>query len=378
METYRKPKGSLISYFSNKVKNHGGINLAQGIPGFAPPPELLESLQQQSLEGHHQYAPSHGDSTLLAILAARYSKTIDVTTKSILIVQGATEALNLVIIYLRQLLNRSFTVMSFDPSYESYKNLPPIYGCKFVAYPLNENNSFDPEELRLFMQKNDVKLLFYASPGNPYGKVFTKEETDALLTLSREEDIFIAIDAVYRELYFEKRPYIPIESFNHRIFYINSFSKVFSITGWRIGYLIAHQIHMPAIRSIHDYTGLCAPNLFQKALADYLPKNHFGRPYVEGIREILGHNFTTMKTTLQQLGFSVPRIDGGYFVWGKLPAGFPDGFKTAMKLYENQELATIPGEHFSDRAKDYLRLNIARPEEEVEEACRRLTTFFSK
>ena len=140
--------------------------------------------------------------------------------------------------------------MAFDPAYESYKNLPPIYGCEYVAYPFNENNSFDTEELRFFIRKNSVKLIFFSSPGNPYGKVFTKEETEALLNLSREEDCFIAIDAVYRELYFGKRPYIPMELFNHRVFYINSFSKVFSITGWRIGYLLAHQLHMGTVTFI--------------------------------------------------------------------------------------------------------------------------------
>lgn len=378
METHHKPAGSLISFFSNKVKHHGGINLAQGIPGFSPPPELLDSLERLTREGHHQYAPGNGDHDLLTILAARYSKAIDVTTKNLLVVQGATEALNLVIIYLKQLLNRPFTIMAFDPSYESYKNLPPLYGCRFVSFPFNNSDSFDSEELRAFVRKNDVKLLFFSSPGNPYGKVFTKEETDALLSLSRDEDFFVAIDAVYRELYFGKRPYIPLESFNHRVFYINSFSKIFSITGWRIGYLLAHQIHMPAIRAIHDYTGLCAPNLFQKALADYLGKNHFGRPYVEEIREKLGHNFNLMKTTLQELGFYIPSINGGYFVWGELPQGYIDGFKTAMELYEEQQVATIPGEHFSNRHKAYLRLNIARPVEEVEEACTRLATFFSR
>lgn len=378
MEIHTKPSGSLISYFSNKVKQHGGINLAQGIPGFQPPKELLESLQVNAANGFHQYAPGIGDAGLLNLLAARYSKEIDLTTNNFLIVQGATEALNLIIIYLKKFLGRSFTIMAFDPAYESYKNLPSLYGCKFLPFPLKKDGSFDPEDVRLAVRENDVKLLFYCTPGNPYGKVFSREETESLIKLARDEDFFIAVDAVYKDLYFTKKPYLPIEHLSHRLFYVNSFSKMFSITGWRIGYLIAHQSHMPGIRSIHDYTGLCASHLYQRAIADYMLNYRCGKPYTEELRFVLAENYQLMKNTLEEVGFTIPVADGGYFVWARLPEGYNDGFDVAMNLYEEQKVATIPGEHFSKNTAAFLRLNIARPKEEILEACIRIKRFFEK
>ena len=378
MERHTKPSGSLISFFSNKVKQNGGINLAQGIPGFPPPEKLINILLSHSTNGFHQYAPGNGDAGLLNLLTARYSKEIDLTNNNFLIVQGATEALNLIIIYLKQFIGKSITIMAFDPAYESYKNLPALYGCKFVPFQLAEDGSFDPEKLRDAVRENDVKLLFYCTPGNPYGKVFSKEETETLLKISRDEDFFIAVDAVYRDLYFTKKPYLPLEHFNHRLFYVNSFSKMLSITGWRIGYLIAHQSHMPGIRAIHDYTGLCASHLYQRVIADYLLDDRCGKPYTEILRATLAKNYNTLKYTLTDAGFTIPTADGGYFVWAKLPNGFTDGFEVAMDLYEEEKVATIPGEHFSETSKAYLRFNIARPTEEIIEAGIRIKRFFEK
>ena len=378
MERYTKPSGSLISFFSNKVKQQGGINLAQGIPGFQPPEKLINYLIMHSTNGFHQYAPGNGDKALLNLLTARYSKEVDLTTKNFLIVQGATEALNLIIIYLKQFLGKPFAIMAFDPTYESYKNLPTLYGCTFIPFPLNPDGSFDPEKVSAVARENEVKLLFYCTPGNPYGKVFSREETENLLRIAREEDFFVAVDAVYRDLYYTKKPYIPLEHMSHRLFYINSFSKMLSITGWRIGYLIAHQSHMPGIRAIHDYTGLCASHLYQRAIADYLLNDRCGKPYTEVIRTTLAENYNLLKNVLAEIGFTIPNADGGYFVWAKLPSGYPDGFEVAMDLFEEQKVATIPGEHFSENSKDYLRFNIARPKEEILEASQRIKCFFEK
>ena len=378
MARYQKPTGSLISFFSNKVKQQGGINLAQGIPGFQPPEKLINCLLEQSSNNVHQYAPGNGESSLLNLLTARYSKEVELTTNNFLIVQGATEALNLIIIYLKQFFGKPFSIMAFDPAYESYKNLPALYGCNFIPVPLNEDGSFDPETVSAIARENDVKLLFYCTPGNPYGKVFTKEETETLLKIAREEDFFVAVDAVYRDLYFTKKPYVPLEYMSHRLFYINSFSKMLSITGWRIGYLIAHQSHIPGIRAIHDYTGLCASHLYQRAIAEYLLLDRYGKPYTEVLRLILADNFKLLKGALEEVGFSIPVTDGGYFVWAKLPEGYTDGFEVAMDLYEEQRVATIPGEHFSENAKTYLRFNIARPKEEILEASQRIKRFFEK
>jgi len=148
------------------------------------------------------------------------------------------------------------------------------------------------------------------------------------------------------------------------------------ITGWRIGYLISHESHMDGIKSIHDYIGLCAPSLLQHALADYLKESAFAKDFTASFRSNVKISFDTLTQTLVQLGFSIPTIDGGCFVWAKLPQGWNDGFEFAIQLYEEQQVAVIPGEHFSINKKDWIRFNVARPLNEIDAACKGLKTFF--
>ncbi len=372
MSAYQKPNGSYISYFSNMVKQKGGINLAQGIPGFDPPTELISRLKDAADLKVHQYAPGVGNFQLLDLIASQYK----VSTNNLLVVQGATESLSLIYTYINKLLSGKFAVLSFEPAYESYLQLPKIFGQKFIHYPLNNNNSVSFDELSKTIKDEEVKLVFVSSPGNPYGKIWSKHEVDELIKQSEKLGFYIVFDAVYESLYFNEPPYIPYDRLSPNLFIANSFSKMLCITGWRIGYLISHESHMDGIKSIHDYIGLCAPSLFQHALADYLKESGFAKDFSASFRSNVKTSFDTLTQTLVQLGFLIPTIDGGCFVWAKLPQGWNDGFEFASQLYEEQQVAVISGEHFSINKKDWIRFNVARPLNEIEAACKGLKTFF--
>lgn len=376
-ERYQKPEGSYISFMSNKVKAYGGINLAQGIPGFDPPKELLEQLNKSVYDKVHQYAPGDGNRKLLELLIEHYQNDFLFKYDNFLVVQGATEALSLLMVYLKKNINTEFSTLAFDPVYESYMNLPAIFNTGFQSFHFNKNGSVDFESLQKRCIEHNVKVIFLNTPGNPYGKIWSEQEIKKLLNICFKHNIYLIIDAVYRELYFEKKPYIPLEFFNKNIFYINSFSKVLSITGWRIGYLIAHKEHMQKIKAIHDYTGLCAPSVLQVAIAGYLQNSNYGKKYIEDIRKKLSINFSRLSTVLRNLSFIIPPIDGGYFIWTRLPEEFSDGFKLAIDLYDKAKVAVIPGEHFSANATNFIRVNIARQEEEIEKGIHQLTEFFS-
>ena len=257
---YQKPTGSYISFMSNKVKMYGGINLAQGIPGYNPPAELTKILSRIAETKIHQYAPGNGNNELLDLLLGKYQKEYEFSKDDFLITQGGTEALSLLYTYFNKILPKPFSALAFEPVYESYRYLPGVFNTGFVPFSFKDDFSVDFEKLERCCVENHVKVIFLGSPGNPYGKIWTKDEMDKLIDLTNYLNIYLVLDAVYKELYFEEKPYIPLHRFNPNLFYTNSFSKLFSITGWRIGYLIAHQEHMQKIKSIHDYTGLCAPD----------------------------------------------------------------------------------------------------------------------
>ncbi len=370
-----KPNGSYISYFSNLVKQNGGINLAQGIPGFQPPAELRNTLKELVDSNIHQYAPGLGNFRLLNQIYSYYSKFFCVDIDNFLVVQGATEAISLLYTYLTQKLDGDFSVLSFDPAYESYSQLPQIFDHPFVSYPLNSEFSIDFDDFKKAITEKNVKIVFLSSPGNPFGKTWSKDEVNHLVRLAEEMDFYIVFDAVYKDLYFDNEPYLPLQHNSPNVFYVNSFSKMLCITGWRIGYLYAHEQHRKAIRSIHDYIGLCAPSILQEALATYLEEYDFGSEFVEGFRNKVKANFNYLAPLLERLGFTIPPTNGGCFIWAKLPKGLNDGFDFASELYSKVGVATIPGEHFSKNYASWLRINIARPSEEIKKAAGLIEQF---
>ncbi|GEM_PF-211553 len=375
MGKYDLPEGSLISFMSNKVKKEGGINLAQGIPGFDPPPELLDSLESVVQKPVHQYAPGTGNNTLVDQLTDYYSKEGSFKRENLLVCTGATEAITLLYIYLSNIIKENYTVLAFDPAYESYKHLPRIFGQGYIPFPLEDYEHVDFEKLEKTIKTDNVKLVFITSPGNPLGKIWSRGEIEKLIDLSEKYGFYIIFDAVYKDLYFSEKPYMPFEHIGERLFYVNSFSKKYSITGWRIGYMITSAKHMEKIRSIHDYTHLSSPSPLQHAIALYNSKSNFGEDYLKKMRERLGNSFTLLKNALTGLGFSTAKAGGGYFIWTQLPEEFTDDFKFAVDLYENKKVAVIPGVHFTGKSRRFIRLNFARKEDELKEAIERLEEF---
>lgn len=375
MGKYDLPDGSLISFMSNKVKEQGGINLAQGIPGFDPPGELLSSLHSVINEPVHQYAPGTGNNKLTGQLAEYYSTEGNFNRENLLVCTGATEGIALLYIYISRLIKGNYTVLAFDPAYESYRHLPRIFGQRYIDFPLDNYEEVDYEKLEKTIKEENVKLLFIASPGNPLGKIWSGGEIEKIIELSEKYRFYIIFDAVYRDLYFDEKPFMPMSHIGERLFYVNSFSKKYSITGWRIGYIITSAKHMQKIRSIHDYTHLSSPSPLQHAIALYNAKTNFGEDYLAGMRDNLGRSFSLLKDELTGLGFSPAAAGGGYFLWARLPAEYKDDFSFAIDLFDNKKVAVIPGVHFTKQSRRFIRLNFARKVDELNEAIKRLKDF---
>jgi aspartate/methionine/tyrosine aminotransferase len=371
------PKGSLISYMSTMVKERGGVNLAQGLPGFEPPQELKNILSEVAQLPLHQYPPGIGNFKILDLLENQYSKYMEICRDNLLVTQGATEAISLLYLYLKNLIGHSFSVMAFGPAYESYSQLPKYFGQEFVEAQMNNDGSFDVDLIEETIRRKKVKIFFVASPANPYGHIMSKQNIEQIIEICKRNQCYVIFDAVYKELYYEKPPYIPYEHIGPHVFYVNSFSKLLSITGWRVGYMVAHQSHMQDIRRMHDYTGLCANSVAQEAIAIYLEQNNMGLDYVADLRVKFYASYQRMSQVLKNLGFQIPKTDGGYFIWSQLPEGYDDGFETAVDLYERTAVATVPGIHFSHSAKKYIRFNIARTDDDIDKGILAVNEFFT-
>lgn len=354
------PNVSLIGFMSNKVKTYGGINLAQGIPGFEPPKELIELLVDNASRGFNQYAAGDGDLKLLERLWV-INKGRFTDEHCYMVTQGATEAVSLIYQYLCRKLGR-FNSLAFEPVYESYRHIPAIHGNGFISF--NALNGIDFIALEKTMIENKIRLMFINSPRNPDGRMLSKCDFDKLIELSVCHDVYLLIDSVYEELYYDEKPYIPFDKMNERVFYVNSFSKLLSITGWRVGYCVVHKSHFDELKYIHDYTGLCSSSIAQRTIADYLLFHDYN-DYATQLRCWLRCNHKYVSLRLEDIGFDVQKSEAGYFVWAKLPVGIENGFDFAVQLYEREKVAVVPGIHFSDNAGCYIRINIARPQEDI-------------
>ena len=149
-----------------------------------------------------------------------------------------------------------------------------------------------------------------------------------------------------------------------------------SITGWRIGYIITDVEHMRVIRGIHDYTGLSAATLFQRAIALYLEENNYAEDYTSSLRDKCKQSYLFLRTSLEEMLFQVPDIQGGYFLWAKLPVRYTDALDFAEALYNAQKVAVVPGENFSPNKRNYIRLNYATEIGIIENAVKSLRAFF--
>ena len=374
----KRPDGSLISFMSNLVKKNGGINCAQGIPGFEPPKELIDELVSAAHQPVHQYPAGNGDPKLRGLVAGGLCGNCGLTAENILVTNGATEAISLIYLYLRQRSAGNFTVLSFDPVYESYANLPKIYGDSFLCEYPDGTGSFDFDSIERRVKSEKVDLILLCSPGNPLGKIWKKSEIEALYEICLKYGAKLVFDAVYSDLYFGETPYLPFDFAGDTLFVVSAFSKMLSITGWRVGYVVAGKEHIENMAKIHDYTGLCTPSVLQTAIAGYLEKNDCGRKYLEALRGKIKESFNVMHPILEKSGFLMPPIDGGYFIWAKIPAPFTDGFEFAMSLYEKMKVGTVPGIHFSEKGNDFIRISIAKPAAEIAEAASRIAGFVGK
>lgn len=367
---------SLISHFSSLAQKEGGINFAQGRPGYPPPEGLLKFLKKLVYESNlHQYAPGKGDFFLLAETEKIYKKIYqNLKKENILITLGGTEGIALSLIFL---LNefKNFSLLSFEPFYESYPRISkflniPVFSVKIDPF----NLKWSREKVKKLVKEKNAKGILLASPGNPLGKIFKEEEVNFLRDLMKKRKGFLIFDGVYENVYFEERPFNPLKDGFENLIFISSYSKTLSITGWRIGYLIAEEKVLEKISSIHDYTHLSSPYILQRAIAQFLKREKIGN-YLKVLRENLKSSYILLKGQLESFGFKVSKAEGGMFGWLQIPEKYKDSFIYAEKLFLRKKVAVVPGINFSKNAKNFIRINLSLPLEEFREGIERIKEF---
>ncbi len=342
---------SVIREMTRLAMHHGAINLAQGFPDF-PAPEALKRAAAEAIAADiNQYAITWGAKPFRDAIAAKYARTYGMEVdpeRELTVCCGATEGM---IATLLAVLDPGDEVVLFEPFYENYGPDTQLCGAepRFVA--LREPDwSFDPEELRRAFSPR-TKAIVLNSPNNPTGKVFQREELEFIAGLCREFDALAITDEIYEHIVYDGAVHIPIASLDgmrERSVLVNSMSKTYSVTGWRVGWVLAPPDLTDSIRKVHDFltVGAAAPLQQAGVLALSLGDDYYQRlaaDYVVRRDHMVG--------TLEAVGFHcfVPR--GAYYVMTDITRfGYRDDLSFVRNLIEEIGVAAVPGSSFYAQA----------------------------
>jgi aminotransferase len=277
---------SVIRRMTRIANANGAVNLSQGFPDFDPPIELKKALEKVALSSIHQYSITWGAQNFREVLAKKQSKfmgfPIDPQTE-IVVTCGSTEAM---IAAMMTVVNPGDKVIVFSPFYENYTADAILSGAEPIYVHLRPPYfGFNVDELEAAFQQNP-KALILCNPSNPSGKVFTLEELQIIAHLAIKYDAFVITDEVYEHIVYEPYKHVYIASLPgmfERTWSCNSLSKSYSITGWRLGYIIAPTYIINGARKVHDFLTVGAAAPLQEAAVTAL---NFSDDYYIKLREI--------------------------------------------------------------------------------------------
>lgn len=371
---------SVIRRMTRIANRYGAVNLSQGFPDFDPPKEITDRLQEVAKEGPHQYAITWGAANFRAALAKKQEHfsglKID-PEKEITVTCGSTEAMMAAML---AVTNPGDKVAVFSPFYENYGADAILSGAQPIYVPLKPPAfTFDPEILEDAFRQG-AKALILCNPSNPSGKVFTREELLTIAALVEKYDAYVITDEVYEHILYAPHVhtyFATLPNMRPRTLTCSSLSKTYSITGWRLGYVLASPEITDRIRKIHDFltVGAAAP-LMEAAVVGL----EFGDDYYRDLQAHYTHLRNVLVQGLKERGFKVTEPQGAYYVMMDVKEfDVKDDVKFAEWMTAEVGVATVPGSSFfHENIHDFVRFHFAKGDKTLNEALKRLENLREK
>lgn len=380
---------SVIREMTRLAIQHNAINLSQGFPDFSPHPEIIAAAHRALDEGFNQYAVTWGVPALREAIQAYLQKWYGLdydATHQITVTCGVTEA---IIAALMGIANAGDEVIIIEPYHENYVAAAVFAGAQPVFVPLvPPHYELDLDRLRAAFS-NKTRAILLNTPHNPTGRVFTQQELEGVAALCQEFDAVCVTDEIYDQIIYDgqergvQRKHIPMATLDgmyERTITVNGLGKTFALTGWRLGYACAPESLSQALRTVHDFTTICAPTPLQHAAvaAFQLPD-----AYLTQLKKDYTARRARMLGILENAHLRATLPEGTYYVLADFSEwmqalqgqGIADDFEFAEYMTTQVGVAVVPGSSFyksADLGKQQIRFAFAKKMETLDAAEERL------
>lgn len=371
---------SVIRRMTRISNKYGAVNLSQGFPDFAPPKEITDRLAEVANEDYHQYAVTWGAQNFREAVARKQTRLMGFEidpNENIVVTCGSTEAMMAAML---SVTNPGDKVVVFSPFYENYGADAVLSGAQPIYVPLKPPAfAFDADVLEAAFRQG-AKAIILCNPSNPCGKVFTRAELDVIADLAEKYDAFVITDEVYEHIVYEPHKHIYFASLPRmrgRTISCSSLSKTYSITGWRLGYVIASPEIIDRVKKVHDFLTVGAAAPLQEAAVVGL---NFGEEYYRDLQAHYSHMRGLFLDGLDRIGISHTIPEGAYYILADISEfGYESDLEFCEKLAEYVGVGAVPGSSFFREPENrYIRFHFAKKDETLNEALDRLSEIRSK
>lgn len=371
---------SVIRRMTRISNKYGAVNLSQGFPDFDPPKAILDRLAEVAHEDYHQYSITWGAQNFREALAAKQThymgRAIDPDSE-IVVTCGSTEAM---MTAMMTVTNPGDKVVIFSPFYENYGADTILSGAEPIYVPLTPPDfNFDPEVLENAFRQHP-KALILCNPSNPCGKVFTRAELETIAALANKYDVYVITDEVYEHIVYAPHThtyFATLPGMWERTISCSSLSKTYSVTGWRLGYVIAPAPIIERAKKVHDFLTVGAAAPLQEAV---IPGLKFGQDYYDDLLQKYTHKRDLFCKGLDDLGLVHNIPQGAYYVMLDISAfGYDSDLQFCEDLAAKVGVGAVPGSSFFREPVNHLiRFHFAKKDDTLNEALNRLETLREK
>jgi aminotransferase len=359
-----------IRKFFNKVSTiPDAVSLTLGQPDFPVPDRIKIAMIEAIRENKTVYTPNAG-LTELRTAISNYLRTMDISYEpdEVCITVGGSEGLFAVF---NTLINAGDKVIVPNPSYPAYESIVKLLGGQVIDCTLTEDFNLNIPELKRIIKEQKPKILVLSYPSNPTGAGLSRENRDELYNIIKENDITVVTDEIYSALYFEEQYYSVAQFYDIRdkVILVSGFSKMFSMTGLRLGYVCAPSVYMQQILKVHQYNVSCAPSIVQWGVLEGLQHN---LEDVSFMKEQFMLRRDYVYSRLCQMGIHVVLPKGAFYIFPSIEQFNMKSEEFCDKLLQEKKVAFVPGSAFGTRGDNFMRISYSYSREQLELALNRL------